>query len=599
MPDPIFRKMNFLSRWAVARLFFLIFLPATLILVLVSGWAVISDAQHRLAQLESRELARVEVARKMLGRNLQGIVTDLHLIASSRFLEHYLEMGEESEREQLEEFLIEFTQQRGIYDQVRYLDATGQEVVRVNYIAGKAHPVAPDELQNKAHRYYFVETMKLIPGEVYLSDMDLNIERKQVEHPRKPMIRIATPVRNFAGNKRGMVVLNYLAANQLDHFAEVMYGHGVEPMLLDSEGYWLRGPDPEQDWGMMRAGGPRFGDRYPKVWREIEKEHIGSLLSDDGLFVHGTVYPLDQTVGELASRYSWIIVTYVPSIRLPAATPAQYPVATSLLLVGLLVAAVISWLLARAGISRREAAIRESELQAQLAHMGRLSLMGELTTTLAHEINNPLGSIANYAASCVRRIEQGAPADILTPQLEKIGRQARLAGEIIRQVRGFVNKDGPARGVVNLNGAVHETLELLEGEIRRSGLTVSYEPEPDLPQAAMAKTQLQQIMINLIMNGIDAMREVKQRRPRVWIRARVDTAGMLEVSVDDNGAIVEVPERLFEPFFTTKREGLGMGLAICRTLTESQGGRIWASIRDGHGLSVHFTVPPAAGASSP
>lgn len=110
--------------------------------------------------------------------------------------------------------------------------------------------------------------MKLAAGEIYLSRMDLNIEWEEIELPPKPMIRISTPVRDSGGRERGMVVLNYQAGNLLDHFAEAMAGHEVEAMLLDPDGYWLSGVDPEHDWGMMQQHGPRFGDRYPRVWRE-------------------------------------------------------------------------------------------------------------------------------------------------------------------------------------------------------------------------------------------------------------------------------------------------------------------------------------------
>jgi len=575
------------------RHFILLFVPTACVLVLLSGWAVFVDARHRFDQLVSRESARVEVARKTLGRDLHAIVSDLRMVAESSLLRSYLESGGDTERRHLENYIADLVEARGVYDQIRYLDNTGWEVVRVNFQYGKPVRVPVGELQEKSHRYYFEETMQQAVGEVYISRLDLNVEWDRIEFPRKPMLRIATTVRDPSGETRGMVVFNYLAANLLAHFRELMSGSDVEPMLLDVDGFWLTGSDPAQNWGMMDEKGPFFGGRFPDVWREISPGVSGQVLTGEGLFVFGSAFPLSWVVGRSTGGYPWIIVAHVPESRLPAVTPWQYVVVTLLLSALLLVTAIVSWLLARARINRQQIAARECELQAELAHMGRVSLVGELTTTLAHEINNPLGNIANYAGSCVNRINRGTTAESLAPMLKKIQQQAYSAAEIIKQIRGFVTKEPKACGPVDLRVALQESFVLLERNLERDNVSVSTDLSADVPPVAIAKTQLEQILINLLLNGIDAVRREDKTNRRIFIEGRLNPAGMVEVTVADTGPIEKLPERLFESFYSTKPDGLGMGLAICRTLVEEQGGRIWASINGARGLKVWFTLPGA------
>jgi PAS domain S-box-containing protein len=242
---------------------------------------------------------------------------------------------------------------------------------------------------------------------------------------------------------------------------------------------------------------------------------------------------------------------------------------------------------------RRAAAAREAALQTHLAHIGRVGLMGELTATLAHELNNPLGAIANYAAGCVKHLEAGAAPDTLLSVLEKIGRQARMARDIIQQVRRFVSKTEPVQGRAEIAMALDQSLEFLEAGLERAGIRVERELSPGLPWLAMPLTQLQQIFLNLLMNAIDALQEQDAEPRWIQVRAGLDTAGRVEIAVADNGPLQEIPPQLFEAFYTTKPSGLGMGLAICHTLVEKHGGRIWAAREAAHGLAIHFTLPPA------
>jgi PAS domain S-box-containing protein len=243
---------------------------------------------------------------------------------------------------------------------------------------------------------------------------------------------------------------------------------------------------------------------------------------------------------------------------------------------------------------RRAAAAREADLQARLAHLGRLGLMGELTATLAHELNNPLGIIANYAAGCAKRIASGAPPTSLLPALEKIGRQARLAGDIIQHTRSFVSKGEPAQGTATLAEALDQSLEFIETYIRQANAEITRQVAADLPPLAIPLVQLQQIFLNLLLNAIDAVQEQNEAPRRIWLRAAQGAAGMVEVTVADNGPLAQIPANLFDAFYTTKPSGLGMGLAICHTLVEKHGGRIWATLESAHGLAIHFILPAAA-----
>lgn len=240
---------------------------------------------------------------------------------------------------------------------------------------------------------------------------------------------------------------------------------------------------------------------------------------------------------------------------------------------------------------RRAAETREAELQARLAHIGRVGLMGELTATLAHELNNPLGIIANYASGCVKRIKAGTAPDSLLPVLEKIGMQARGAGDIIQHVRSFVAKTEPTQGMTDITDVIEQSLEFLDARLQRAHITIDQELSADLPPVVMPLIQLQQVFLNLLMNAIDALREQDEEPRRIRVSARPNGTDKVEITVADNGALMHIPPNLFEPFYTTKPSGLGMGLAICHTLVEKHGGRIWATLERRHGLCIHFTLP--------
>jgi diguanylate cyclase (GGDEF)-like protein/PAS domain S-box-containing protein len=312
------------------RHFAVIFALAATILTLAIAAGVLLDARERLEQTQVREAARIEIARNRVVQDLSGVALDLQVLAKLPAMRRFLDSRAPAQRDELTRFFLLLSAESGRYDQIRYLDARGQEVIRVNYSAGKAHVVPADQLQNKAGRYFFRDTFKLGPGEIFVSPLDLNIEHDQIELPYKPMIRFGMPVFDSAGRKQGVVLLNYFGGQLLQQFRAVMQGGDTHiAMLLNRDGFWLSGPQPEDEWGFMLKQPERvFARDYPAEWQAIAQNDSGSLRTINGLFMYDTVYPLQAgqrsssgsalprspSQRELdAAEYQWKIVTLVPA----------------------------------------------------------------------------------------------------------------------------------------------------------------------------------------------------------------------------------------------------------------------------------------------
>jgi two-component system sensor histidine kinase DctS len=221
----------------------------------------------------------------------------------------------------------------------------------------------------------------------------------------------------------------------------------------------------------------------------------------------------------------------------------------------------------------RELARQQDE---RLQATSRLVTMGEMASTLAHELNQPLAAIASYNSGCINRLDAGEidPAELREIH-EKIGRQARRAGEIIRRVHDFVRRSEPKRETVDLNAIILEAVGLIEADARKRRMRITTELLPSPPMVTADPVMIEQILVNLVRNGMDAMRSMPAALREVLIHTRC-TGSTMEVHVCDRGVGIdaESASRLFQPFFTTKEEGMGMGLNICRSIAELHHGRL-------------------------
>lgn len=250
-------------------------------------------------------------------------------------------------------------------------------------------------------------------------------------------------------------------------------------------------------------------------------------------------------------------------------------------------------------ISERKQAEEEArQRQQELAHVGRLSTMGEMASGMAHELNQPLTAIATNAHACIRLLESGAaPRERVADIMERIAAQAERAGAIIRQLRQFVRKEEPQRTQVCINELVDEVVSLCRPEAKRSGVEVRLELAPGLPPVSAQPIQIEQVILNLARNAIEAMLDAECPSRRLTIATRADGPGALILSVEDSGPGIDpaIRERLFNPFVTTKQKGMGLGLSISKGIIEAHQGQLYADSEPGRGTLFRFYLPVREG----
>jgi C4-dicarboxylate-specific signal transduction histidine kinase len=244
-------------------------------------------------------------------------------------------------------------------------------------------------------------------------------------------------------------------------------------------------------------------------------------------------------------------------------------------------------------IERKLAEDQLRNTEAELAHVARVTTMGELAASIAHEVNQPLGAIVGNADICLMWLEESAP-DLkqLREAIQDIAHDGHRASQVIARIRSLVKKQIAEKAPIDLNGVAQDVLDLVTHEAQRKQVTLVSEFSQGLPAVNADRIQLQQVLINLVMNGIDAMNGIDGRKPCLTLRTERSEDSVV-ATVTDCGVGFETgkSEQLFKPFHTTKPTGMGMGLAISRSIIEAHGGKLWAEKNVDFGASFKFSLP--------
>lgn len=252
--------------------------------------------------------------------------------------------------------------------------------------------------------------------------------------------------------------------------------------------------------------------------------------------------------------------------------------------------AVIVWSL----VALRRHMIRRAQVEEKLQNTACLITMGEMASSLAHELNQPLSAIANYSQGCVDRImnDEVNPKDLLDV-LQKIGSQADRAGNIIRHIRDFVSKRENQRHLCKINDIITDVISFADIEARAQGIKIVFKTESDLPPLSIDRIMIEQVILNLIKNGVESMQHTELHKRELSLNVKKSENVFIEVAIGDrgHGIMPESLDKLFLPFYTTKPNGMGMGLSICRSIIEFHQGRLWIEPNPGGGSLFKFILP--------
>jgi hypothetical protein len=349
--------------------FLWLFIPVSLLLGGIFFAFSNQTQKYELQTALIREESALHSASQLTSLIFVQKLSDLFVLAEGEVLKNYLH--DESLKNWIRvarEFSL-FARRKPQYMQLRYLNDQGMEVIRINNRYGEQQIVPRYELQDKKSRYYFKEAIKLEQGAIYISPLDLNIEKGVIEQPTQPTIRFATPVVDGYGVKRGVLIINYNPEEFLQRIKEIFATKMGQAVMLNSQGYWLLGRPEEQLWGFMYGRDETYENQHPDVWSAMTSSDKGSFYNDDGLFVFQKTYPLDlsrqgtvenlplnempgQASRRMGERY-WIYVSHISKEKIDDLTLKRLLVASATYLLLFLVTAVISLFFARNAVQKK------------------------------------------------------------------------------------------------------------------------------------------------------------------------------------------------------------------------------------------------------
>jgi len=471
-----------------------IFLPAALL----TGGVVVAlyylDLSKDRTIFNQTGAHMVELQADIINRELHSVESDLRYLAGQAILRNYLSGSGASKKDLEEEYLL-LCRERAVYDQIRYLDAEGQERIRINYDDGGPSIVPEKELQPKANRYYFTQTMSLHRGEVFVSPFDLNVEHDQIEQPFKPVIRFATPVFDKSEARRGVLILNYLGQSLIRKLSEVSETFPGSTWLLNRDGYFLRGPSEGDEWGFMLGHHRRFSRYFAAEWESASRTSQGHIESARGLFHYQTLFPpkaLSSRQQEKASDSEERDLADAGLIVVTHISPSQLNFRSHLLLgrlialgcVVLILVLVLSWYLARAAIIRQshERRIAESEQRLRALSAKLMTAQEDERRRISRDLHDDVGQIVTAVSL---DLQQAVQASLSTKKDEFIAQAAHGTACLLDKIHDLSVQIRPTLlDDLGLKVAVQSLLTDFE---RRSGIVTRTElkfDRSDIPALA-------------------------------------------------------------------------------------------------------------------
>jgi signal transduction histidine kinase/CheY-like chemotaxis protein len=592
-------------------------------IVLVGCWAVYRSQKNQvLSEIMGLASGRVLYQQKALTLDLNEVAADLRILADQTSVRRFIQEPTPGSKQEVQRQFLLFSRTRGLYDQIRILDANGMEVVRVDYEKGSPAVIPDAQLQSKRGRYYFDDTFQLQPGQVFVSPLDLNIEHGQIEQPLKPMIRFGTPLFDGSGRKRGILLLNYFGQKALSRFAQAGFGsRGDQSMLLNSEGHWLESPRDEDEWGFMLGRNRTIAGRYPDAWAAMLAENRGSCVTKAGRFFFDTVYPLaagqvsstgagaayEPSRGDVGagSRF-WKVVSFVPESVIAARMAPRKRVMTGVAVLLLAMLGAAFYVMARSEL-------RDQESMARLQHGKEMAEDANRTKStflanMSHELRTPLNAILGYSEMLMEEAEDLGQEEFV-PDLKRIHGAGKHLLALINDILDLSKIEAGKMELYleefDLSEVIDEITATVDTLVKKKSNVLRVEREGELGTMYADMTKVRQSFFNLISN---AAKFTEHGTITLSVRRDTETDGdWVTFAVADTGIGIDERQvaKVFEEFAqaeasTTRRYGgTGLGLAITKRFCAMMGGSIGVESELGEGSTFTIRLPAEVGALEP